>query len=78
MVLEKVNIEKERCKGCHICISACPQNVLKVSTNNNKKGYYPAEVVDIDECISCGICALVCPDVVISVYRDKRKEISKK
>ena len=32
-------VDKERCKGCGVCISACPCNVLEFSPEVNGKGY---------------------------------------
>ncbi len=65
-----INIEK--CKGCEICLSACPNNVLALSSEVNSKGYHYAVKVN-SECIGCANCAVVCPDAVITVYREKRK-----
>ena len=63
-------INTERCKGCEVCISACPFTVIQMSKEVNSKGYHFAMKVD-DECTGCTNCALVCPDGVITVYRAK-------
>ncbi|MFO7873673.1 MAG: 4Fe-4S dicluster domain-containing protein [Bacteroidales bacterium] len=65
-----INIEK--CKGCELCISACPNEVLAMSKEVNKKGHHYAVKVNAD-CIGCANCAIVCPDAVITVYREKKK-----
>ena len=66
-----VHINTERCKGCELCVHACPQHVLQLDSGLNTRGYRP---VELDEsggfCTGCAICALVCPDMVFSVYRD--------
>ncbi|MEJ6950963.1 4Fe-4S dicluster domain-containing protein [Natronospora cellulosivora (SeqCode)] len=67
--LKKLDINKKRCKGCMLCVRACPQKILKMSKDFNQKGYHPVELVDHDKCTSCGLCAMVCPDVVIKVFR---------
>ncbi len=64
-----INIEK--CKGCEVCISACPNEVLAISNEVNSKGYHYAIKVN-SECTGCVNCAIVCPDAVITVYREKR------
>ena len=66
-----VVIDKERCKGCALCVVACPTKTLALSTNEvNHKGYAFCEEV-ADTCIGCASCAIVCPDACISVYRKK-------
>jgi len=64
----KVIIERELCKGCLLCIRACPVNVLEADTEINSSGSYPAKSVHEEKCIACGNCYEVCPDVCIEVY----------
>jgi len=65
----RVEIDRERCKGCLLCVRACPTKVLAVSDTANSWGYYPAVQVAEDKCIACGNCYVVCPDVAITVYK---------
>ena len=72
----KIIIDRERCKGCHLCIEVCPNGVIEVDESLNAKGYAPAlfkENTNEGEkgCIGCAQCALVCPEVAIEVYRAK-------
>ncbi len=70
-----VYVDTDRCKGCGLCVSACPKNVLALSTDRfNVKGYRPTELANPDDCTGCTICAIVCPDVVLTVYRAVRKK----
>ena len=62
-----VKINKELCKGCELCVEACPQGVLKMSTDFNLKGYFFSKVEFPHQCIGCRICAITCPDVAIEV-----------
>jgi 2-oxoglutarate ferredoxin oxidoreductase subunit delta len=71
-----VAVHIETCKGCELCIDACPQESLKLSKEINKQGYHYAVLVQ-DNCTGCVNCALVCPDAVITVYRT-RKSTGKK
>lgn len=71
-------IDSERCKGCGLCVSVCPKNVLKISDELNKKGYYPAFQARPEDCIFCGTCYLMCPDVAISITPLETKKKSKK
>ena len=66
-----VVIDKEHCKGCGLCIVACPNKVLDHSGDVNSKGYDYVKMVNPDDCIGCASCATVCPDSVITVYRQK-------
>jgi 2-oxoglutarate ferredoxin oxidoreductase subunit delta len=63
-------IDIERCKGCEICLSACPNQVIALSPQVNNKGYHYTVKVN-NECVGCANCAVVCPDAVITVYREK-------
>ena len=62
-----VIIAQDRCKGCELCIPACPPQVLTMSTEKNALGYYYPELAD--GCTGCTACHLVCPDYVFEVYR---------
>jgi len=67
-------IDAERCKGCHLCVSVCPKEIITPASHINQKGYIPAEVIaaKAHECTGCTACALICPDAAISVYRHSR------
>ena len=67
-----VKIDVQTCKGCELCVEACPQESLKMSKEINVKGYHYAVLVQ-DNCTGCVNCALVCPDAVITVYRSTKK-----
>jgi 2-oxoglutarate ferredoxin oxidoreductase subunit delta len=64
----QIVIDKERCKGCGLCVSVCPKKVIIISRESNSSGYFPAQTDNIG-CIACGHCALVCPDAAIEVCR---------
>ena len=60
-------IDEELCKGCGLCVSVCPKNVLEISSQVNTKGYFPAYQARPEDCIKCAICCTMCPDVAISI-----------
>jgi 2-oxoglutarate ferredoxin oxidoreductase subunit delta len=64
----KVEIDRELCKGCLLCIKACPVKVLEQDTGTNSSGVYPSKPVHVEKCIACGNCYTVCPDVCITVF----------
>lgn len=65
-------VDTERCKGCALCIEACPQHILALSGKSvNHKGYSYATLAQPGACTGCASCAIVCPDACITVYRTK-------
>ncbi len=65
-----IEIDPERCKGCGLCVNACPQKIIQFSDVFNTKGYHPAKPSDPeDKCPGCGFCYMMCPDSCITVYR---------
>lgn len=62
-------VDIERCKGCDLCVVACPLNVIGLAKEVNMKGYNHAQQVVEDKCNGCSSCAIVCPDGCISVFK---------
>jgi 2-oxoglutarate ferredoxin oxidoreductase subunit delta len=63
-------IDGERCKGCALCVGACPQNILAMSPDMfNKQGVPFAVCVDEAKCTACLSCAIICPDSAIRVLK---------
>ncbi len=68
--MNKVTFKTDLCKGCGLCVSACPKKIVILDKSKlNAKGYHPATVTEMDKCIACAMCATMCPDVVITVER---------
>lgn len=69
-IIGAVDIDRERCKGCDLCVTACPKGVLALQPQEvNNRGYHFAFDAAPDACIGCAACAAVCPDGCITVYR---------
>lgn len=69
-LLGTITVDNERCKGCALCLVACPQKIIALAPAVNHKGYNYAEPRDPElRCTSCAACATVCPDGCITVYR---------
>ncbi|MBO8438095.1 MAG: 4Fe-4S binding protein [Bacteroidetes bacterium] len=67
-----VVVDNERCKGCNLCVVACPAEVLALQAKEvNDKGYHYAYMANPDKCIGCASCGYVCPDGCITVYKVK-------
>ena len=63
-----VKIDVESCKGCDLCIDACPHDVLVMDPERvNVRGYHYPEL--LAGCTGCKRCAEICPDFVFEVYK---------
>lgn len=58
----KVVVDSDRCKGCRLCVVACPTHSLAITTNLNRLGYHPAEFLPGTGCTGCGVCFYACPE----------------
>ena len=67
-------VDTERCKGCQLCIIACPQKVIALANKVNLLGYPYGEAVSEQSCVGCASSGFVCPDVCITVYLKKMEE----
>lgn len=69
--MNEVIIDAGYCKGCGLCVLACPTDILELDQDViTPKGYHPAICVDMSKCIGCASCALVCPDIAITVLKE--------
>jgi 2-oxoglutarate ferredoxin oxidoreductase subunit delta len=66
--MAKIKIDKDRCKGCYLCVVNCPNGLIKIAKDMNIKGVKPA-VFSGGKCTGCGMCAVICPDCGIIVYK---------
>ena len=71
----KVEFDEERCKGCELCVEACPKQIIVMSDHLNSSGFRTAGVKDQEACISCGFCYRMCPDVVITVRKVEKQDV---
>ncbi len=65
-----IEIDREVCKGCYLCVRACPLKVIEADTTPNSSGVRPAVPASMDKCIACAACHAVCPDACIIVYEE--------
>jgi 2-oxoglutarate ferredoxin oxidoreductase subunit delta len=82
--MSRIVIDENRCKGCGLCTTACPFDLIRIADRFNAKGYRPAEYVGPSDsqhsrsCTGCANCATMCPDVAITVYRTSSKRRSQR
>ena len=49
------------CKGCGRCVAACPEDLLNMSEQVNKRGYVYAMYAG-EGCKGCASCYYTCPE----------------
>ncbi|MBF0318323.1 MAG: 4Fe-4S dicluster domain-containing protein [Nitrospirae bacterium] len=66
----KIEINRDLCKGCTFCITACPKHIIRLSAEFNPTGYFPAIAEGMERCTGCAMCAEMCPEIAIEVWRE--------
>ena len=68
-VLPRVEFDSQVCKGCGVCIEACPEDIIEYAGTFNHRGVRPTQLVPdgLVRCSACGNCAVVCPDSAVTV-----------
>ena len=56
-----LKIDEEECKGCGLCVEACPPKVIVLGDRLNHYGYHTAVYAGAG-CTGCGICFMACPE----------------
>ena len=80
--MSRIVIDENKCKGCALCTTVCPFDLIHIADRFNAKGYRPAEysesrpclhdnLAQDNRCTGCANCAAMCPDVAITVYRTR-------
>jgi 2-oxoglutarate ferredoxin oxidoreductase subunit delta len=67
--MAKIEIDRDRCKGCGLCTLACSKQLLRIGEEINRYGYFYACWEDEETCTGCALCGEICPDVAIEVWR---------
>ena len=63
-----VVIDTEACKGCRLCVDACPPSVLVMTDREvNSRGYRFPQL--LAGCTGCKACSQICPDFCFQVYK---------
>jgi len=57
----QLRVDIEECKGCGLCVDACPPKVIVLNERLNHYGYRTATYAGVG-CTACGICFMVCPE----------------
>jgi 2-oxoglutarate ferredoxin oxidoreductase subunit delta len=65
----RVEIDRNRCKGCGLCTIACPKGLLSIGQQVNGNGFFYAFLTSKEKCSGCALCGEICPDIAIRVWR---------
>ena len=69
-IMAKIEIDRERCKGCGLCTISCPKGLIRIGEEINRQGYFYVAWNADGQCTGCAICGEICPDVAIQVWRE--------
>ena len=72
--MSRIEIREGRCKGCLLCTTVCPKEIIVQSDRFNQQGYKVVEVTDMEACTGCASCAKMCPDFCITAYMTPKKK----
>lgn len=61
------------CKGCALCVDACPTGTLQLEDNIESKFGVSVKVDAPEYCIGCNLCEQRCPDFAIFVNYDEKE-----
>jgi len=73
--MAKIIIDRDRCKGCLLCLNFCPKGLISIDKDLNRLGIKPARfsgksnLKEEAGCRGCAVCAIICPDCCIEVYK---------
>lgn len=62
-----VRLDRERCRGCLLCLDVCPNELFVRDTQPNATGALPVQMQYPEYCINCMRCVAICPDQAFDV-----------
>lgn len=71
--MNRIEVDKERCKSCGLCIDVCNKRLLGLGRELNSHGYHPVELHEPEKCSACSLCGVVCPEGGVTVYKEQKQ-----
>jgi len=71
--MSRIIVHESRCKGCLLCTTVCPEELLQQSQRLNASGFRVVETIRENGCTGCAFCAEICPDYAITVFRSRKR-----
>ena len=68
--MNRLEIDRDRCKACGLCIEVCQRHLLELAEDLNAKGYHPIGIHEQEHCTACALCGIACPEGAIAVYKE--------
>jgi 4Fe-4S ferredoxin len=68
-----LNLDKNKCTGCGICMEICPREAIEVTKTPKKEGEEtkpPTVILKEEKCAYCGICQTLCPFGALTIKID--------
>ncbi len=66
-------IDSSQCKGCRLCVEACPHKCIVMGSDINEMGFQYARF-EGEGCTACGFCYYSCPELgAITVYKNEKR-----
>lgn len=66
----RIEINRELCKECLLCVATCKKGNIVPSSDINTKGFHPVSFRDDGGCTGCALCFTICPEIAIEVWRE--------
>ena len=71
-VRSSMGLERDKCISCNMCAMACPNSVIKLTSEKNEanKKVLKTYHMDVGRCLFCGLCTEACPTKALKVTQD--------